>query len=104
MSNDSSTRIFSCATLTSLHRREHGAHRGGNLHRLAGRAEAAGFGIKTEDDDVVRVLVLREQPLAGRVDRKVPGGFALSGLVVNAGEFPAAGVNGKDRDAVMPPI
>src|SRR5882672_9024532 len=71
------------AVLLFIH--EHRAHRRADGDGLPSRLQLAGVRIQREHDDGIGRLIFREQPAAGRINRKVTRRAAQCGLMLDEG-------------------
>src|SRR5579862_5604778 len=88
----------------SLHRHKLHTHRSIYLERLPGRRELSGCLVDAKDDDVVRLLVCRQQKISARIDVKAAWNLALGRSVVDRCERPSLRVDGENRNAVVAAI
>ena len=80
------------------------ADRAGDVDRVAGEFQFAGFRIDTKYVHVVRSLPGRQQELPGRVDAEVARDFAANRFVPKRREFAGLSVDAKHGDAVVPAV
>lgn len=66
---------------------KHGANRCAERQRLTRWLQFAGVGVNRERDDGIGCLIFRDQPVAGRVNRKMARRAAHCGLVFDEREI-----------------
>ena len=60
--------------------------------------------IDLEYHDIVRILILSQQPLSQRVESEMPGRLAATGEIIDWAELPIGGVHRKGGDTVVTPV
>jgi len=83
---------------------EDSAHRRANRDRLPGGLQLPVASINAEHNHGIRILILREQPPAGRVNREMSRRPPLGGLHFNGGKLARLLIHGKPGDAVVPAV
>lgn len=83
---------------------EDGADGLADRNDLPGGTELPSLLIDLEYHDVVRILILGQQPLSRRVESEMPGRLAATGEIIDWGKLPVGGVHRKGGDAVVTPV
>src|SRR5258708_14757415 len=75
-----------------------------HLKGLPRGSQTARARINPENNDAVRVLVGCQQPTPGRIESKMPRGFATRGLILQGLKPARPGIHGEYSDAVVAAI